>query len=138
LRYPNIHTYFEHEPELGLEDCLYEGATLSEAAFEPSIDGLAVLAVRRPTFSATQILRSEGLRELLDTIKRDDPDRMIIVDLPSITSSEDARTFNSLVDSILFVVEESATREAHFRKALAMIGKAQLLGTVLNKVGGEL
>ena len=80
-----------------------------------------------------QILRSEGLRELLDTIKKDDPNRIMIVDLPAITSAEHARVYAALADSTLLVVEDTVTRDAHLRKALAMIDRSQLLGTVLNR-----
>ena len=133
LMHPSVHQYFEYQPKLGLEDCLFEGVALSEAAFELAIDGLAVLPVRGVTHNATQILRSDSLRKLLAKIKKDDPDRLIIADLPSITSAASARTYTSLVDGMLLIVEDTATREAHLRKALAMIGKSQLLGTVLNR-----
>ncbi len=133
LKYPGIHRYFDYEPKLGLEDCLFEGTSLNDAAFEPSIAGLAVLPVKGATRNATQILRSEGLRRLLDTIKKDDPSRIMIVDLPSITSADHARAYNALVDSTLLVVEDTVTRDAHLRKALAMIDRSRLLGIVLNR-----
>ena len=134
LMHPSVHQYFEYQPKLGLEDCLFEGIALSEAAFEPAIDGLAVLPVRGVTHNATQILRSGSLRKLLAKIKKDDPDRLIIADLPPITSAASALTYASLVDGTLLVVEDTVTTEAHLRKAIAMIGKSQLLGTVLNRV----
>ncbi len=133
LMHPSVHRYFEYHPKLGLEDCLFEGIALSEAVFEPAIDGLAVLPVRGVTHNATQILRSDSLRKLLAKIKKDDPDRLIIADLPSITSAASARTYTSLLDGTLLIVEDTATREAHLRKAIAMIGKSRLLGTVLNR-----
>jgi Mrp family chromosome partitioning ATPase len=133
LKYPSVHTYFDYEPTLGLEDCLFEGVALTDAAFEPSIDGLAVLPVRGLNSNAMQILRSDSLRKLLDTIKKDDPDRLIIADLPAITSADHARAYSALVDSTLLVVEDTTTREADLRKALAMIGRTQFLGTVLNR-----
>ncbi len=134
LMHPSVHKYFDYEPKFGLEDCLFEGIALSKAAFEPAIDGLAVLPVRGATHNAMQILRSDSLRTLLDKIKKDDPDRLIVVDLPSITSAESTRTYTSLVDSTLLIVEDTATRVAQLRKALAMIDKSRLLGTVLNRI----
>lgn len=133
LDHPSVHRYFEVKPKLGLEDCLFEGMALSEAAFQTGIDGLVVLPARGAKRNATQILRLDSLRKLLNTIKKDHPDRLVIVDLPPITSVARARTYTSLVDSTLLIVEDTATREAHLRKALALIGKSQLLGIVLNR-----
>jgi capsular exopolysaccharide synthesis family protein len=133
LMHPSVHRYFEFEPKLGLEDCLFDGIALSEAAFKPTIDGLAVLPVRAVTHNATQILRSDSLLKLLGKVKKDDPERLIIVDLPPITSAVSARTYTSLVDGTLLIVEDTVTKQAHLRKALAMIGKSKLLGTVLNR-----
>jgi Mrp family chromosome partitioning ATPase len=106
---------------------------LDDVAFSPAIDNLAVLPAKNVNRNAIQILRSESLRKFLDTIRRDDPDLIIIADLPSITSSDSARAYNSLLDSMLLVVEDTTTTEAHLRAALAMIGNSQLLGTVLNR-----
>jgi len=133
LNCPSVHTHFDYEPKFGLEDCLFEGTAFRNASFEPSIDGLAVLPVRGINSNAMQILRSDSLRNLLDTIKKDDPDRLIIADLPAIESAEHARAYSALVDSTLLIVEDTTTREADLKKALAMIGRSQLLGTVLNR-----
>ena len=70
-------------------------SAVAEATFSPSIDGLAVLPVKAANRNSSQILGSDGLRRLLSDIRQEDPDRLIIVDLPSITSASDARARGS-------------------------------------------
>jgi Mrp family chromosome partitioning ATPase len=133
LENPNVHSYFEHEPLYGLEDCLFENKSIDDVVFSPAIDGLAVLAVKGRNRNATQILNSEYLRKLLDAITMADPDRIVVVNLPAIDGNKGALAGESLVDSTLLVVEDVATTEAHLRAALESICNVKLLGTVLNK-----
>jgi protein-tyrosine kinase len=133
LENPNVHSYFEHEPKYGLEDCLFENKSIEDVVFSPAIDGLAVLAVKGSSRNATQILKSGSLRKLIDAIITADPDRLVVVDLPAIRGTGGALAGESLVDSTLLVVEDGETTEAHLRAALATICDVKLLGTVLNR-----
>ena len=133
LRQPNIHSLFEHEPKFGLEDCLFDGLSLGDVAFSPAISDLAVLPTKNANRNATQILRSESLRNFLNSIRRDDPNRIIVADLPRLTDSDLARAVGKLLDGMLIVAEETTTTESHLRSALSMVDESQLLGTVLNR-----
>jgi len=133
LENPSIHSCFEYESSLGLEDCLFEGIALNDAAITPSIDGLTVLFAKSVNYNAMQILRSESLRDFLTDIKKSDPDRLIIADLPAIDGADSVNAYNALMDCALLVVEDTTTKAAHLRSALAMTGKTRLLGTVLNR-----
>jgi Mrp family chromosome partitioning ATPase len=133
LEHPSIHSCFEHEPSLGLEDCLFEGIALNDAAITPAIDGLMVLLAKSVNYNAMQILRSESLRDFLADIKKSDPDLLVIADLPAIDGANSVSTYHALMDCTLLVVEDTTTKAAHLRSALAMTGKTKLLGTVLNR-----
>lgn len=134
---PDVHDYFAFEPEFGLEDVLFEGASVEKAAFKPGLGDLVILPVRGSNNSARQTLRSENLRAALTSIRTDYPDYLVVANLPAVTNTETAKLYSGLVDSILIVVEDTVTREAHYRKALAGLDKTKLVGTVLNRAKSD-
>ncbi len=130
---PDVHDHFDYEPEFGLEDLLFEGATVEKVAFKPGLDGLVVVPVRGGDNNAGQILRSDNLRSALANIKTDYPDYLMVANFPAAASAETAKLLSSLVDSILLVVEDTVTREKHLSKALGGFDRTKLVGTVLNR-----
>lgn len=131
--HPDVHLHFDYAPELGLEDVLFEGTTVEQAAFKPGLQELAVLPLRRRDHNALQILRSDNLRTVLENLKEDYPDHLIVVNFSAVPNAETARLISSLIDCTLLIVEDNVTRESHFRKALNGLDRTRLLGTVLNR-----
>ncbi|MGI9259009.1 MAG: CpsD/CapB family tyrosine-protein kinase [Gammaproteobacteria bacterium] len=135
--HPDIHGYFNYEPDFGLEDVLFDGATVEKAAFKPGLEDLVVLPVRGSKNNARQVLRSDNLRSALTSIKTDYPDYLVVANLPAISGADAATLYSSLVDCILLVAEDSVTRVAHYRKTLDALDKTKLVGTVLNRTKSE-
>ena len=133
LRRPKVHEFFDQTPSVGVEGCLFGGIRLDEALFKASIDSLLVLPARGDSQNVHQVLKSENLRALLAETRERFPEHLTVVDLPPLsTPAEDARVFESLVDSLLLVVDDQVTRETDLRSALAALDKSKLLGSVLN------
>lgn len=137
IGHPDVHSYFDYKPEFGLEDVLFEGASVEKAAFKPGLDDLVVLPVRENNNNARQVLRSDNLRATLTSIKTDYPDYLVVANLPAISSTETAKLYSSLVDCMLLVAEDCVTRDAHFSKALKGLDKTTLVGTVLNRAKSQ-
>ncbi len=136
--HPDVHGYFNYEPEFGLEDVLFEGASVEKAAFKPGLDDLVVLPVRGNDNNARQILRSDNLRTALTSIRTDYPDYLVVANFPAVSNADTARLYSSLVDCMLLVAEDAVTRVTHFSKALGGLDRTTLVGTVLNRAKSSL
>jgi Mrp family chromosome partitioning ATPase len=134
LRRPSVHTTLGVVADLGVEDCLFEGVTPATALFSPSIDGLAVLPARRGSRNVDQILRSSNVAALLEALKQQRPEAIVVLDLPPIVDRGDAATFERLADALLLVVEDGATKERDYRRVMRAIDHSKHLCTVLNKI----
>jgi Mrp family chromosome partitioning ATPase len=132
LRAPAIRELFGAAAGVGVEDCVFDTSLVRTALFSPGLDRLAVLPARGGSPSASNILRSSGLRELLDVISREYPGWLLLADLPPVTNAEDARMIDALVDGVLLVIRDGVTRERDYRRVLDSIAQRKLLGTVLN------
>jgi capsular exopolysaccharide synthesis family protein len=135
LRNPSVHRFLDLEPSAGVEGCLFGGVGLEAALFTPSIDRLLVLPARGGSQNVSQVLRSSNLRELLAETKSRYPGYVVIVDLPRLVTEAEARTYESLVDALILVVEDQVTPESDLKRAMAILDRSKLIGAVLNNSG---
>lgn len=133
LRNPSVHKYFEYEPEVGLNDYLFEDVPLSSVLFHPSIDRLTVLPGRQSVDESAELLSSPKALALLKELRTRYPDRIIIVDVPPVLSVDDALTLAPNVDCMLMVAENGKTTREDLYKALDLMDGINIIGTVLNK-----
>jgi len=134
LNAPAVHKLFDVDLTAGLEDHLFKRVPVADVLFSPSIDGVAVLPARGSIRAANEAIRSRQIAALLDAVKRDHPERIFVLDLPSLNDKSDGQAFEALVDGILLVVEDDVTEERDYRRALQSFGRRKLIGTVLNRV----
>lgn len=131
---PRVHKLFDVEVTAGLEDHLFNGVSLADVLFSPSIDGVAVLPARGGVEAANKLMQSGRLATVLERIKRDHSEKILVLDLPSLGSSSDREAFEALVDGIVLVVEDDVTEVRDYRRALRSFSSEKLIGTVLNRV----
>jgi protein-tyrosine kinase len=74
------------------------------------------------------------MRSLLEELKRQVPERAIIIDSPPVLPFAETQALSSLVDSVLYVVREGATTVQELQDALEIIEGAKILGIVFNGV----
>ena len=133
MRFPSIHTYFNYEPAIGVEDYLLNNASLNDIMINPGIPRLVVLPCRRPVSNSSELLASPKMADLVEALKTRYPSRFVLFDLPPILAGDDVLAFTPHVDSVLLVVEDNATRKEDLKQALDLLHKVDVLGTVLNK-----
>lgn len=131
---PAVHELFNVDLRVGLEDHLFESVPVADVLFSPSIAGVSVLPARGNVGAANEAIRSRQLVALLDVVKRVHPEKILVVDLPSLYDESDGRAFDALVDGIVLVVEDDVTEERDYRCALQSVGRRKLIGTVLNRI----
>jgi capsular exopolysaccharide synthesis family protein len=133
LRVPKVHACLGLPGEPGLSDHLTSEVPLEEVLVDPGIERLLVLPGGRPLRSASELLGSHRMRQLLARLKRRVPAPIVIFDLPPVLVSADALAFLPLADAVIMVVEEGKTGSDDAMQAAQLLQSTNLIGTVLNK-----
>ena len=135
MRRPRLNDFFGlPSSDRGLSEVLEGGRKAWEAMRSGRVDNLWVMPSGHVSDQPTELLQSEGMRELLAN-QREVVD-FIIIDCPPVLAVADALVVAPLADAILYVANEQSTpRGAVFaaRAQLDQVG-ARMLGAVLNNV----
>ena len=71
--------------------------------------------------------------ELLHTLEREVPRRILVFDMPPLLASDDVLAFAPQIDSMLLVVSEGVTGRTLLRGAQEVLAEMNLIGVVLNR-----
>lgn len=137
LHNPSIARYFNHQPRYGLMDLLQGGIEFSDVLFNPGVDNLVILPSVEPAEYSTEVLSSQKMERLIQEIKQRYSSRIVIFDLPSISTTNDTEVISPLIESMLFVVEEHKTNKKDIKLAMGRLKKTTVLGAVINKCQGK-
>jgi protein-tyrosine kinase len=132
LERPRIAKSLGLERTTGLSDYLRGKAECKDVIYNTDVERLFVV----PNFdqvSVSESLVTPRLLQLLDHIKRLDPNLLVIFDLPPILSSDSVIAMAPHVDSLLLVISEGSTPRGLLKRASLMIEDIPRAGTVLNR-----
>lgn len=124
---------------LGLED----GPGLIDAIADPSVDPnayvigtdldrLSVLPAGRSVSDATELLASARTREVLASLTRGRPDRIVIFDSPPALMASPASVLAELVGQVMMVVRADETSESDLREAIGLLSGCDSVSLLLN------
>jgi protein-tyrosine kinase len=134
LRRPSVSKYFEHEPEFGLNDYLFNDVPLSKIFIHPDMGRLTLLPGREPISESAELLGSKKIIDMLADIRSRYTDRIVVVDIAPVLSVDDALALAPHVDCMLMVAEAGETKREDLGRALELLDNIPIVGTVLNKV----
>lgn len=122
------------ETRAGLIDYLRgETDDLAGLLVQPEgIDNLQILPTGHPHKNANELLASHRMRDLIEELAYQNPERTIIIDTPPLLMTSEASVLAQQVGQIVLVVRADRTPQHHIQQAVAMIPKERLTGTVLN------
>lgn len=124
---------------LGFKDCpsvldYYEGArAVDEITVQPDLPNLLVMPNERVTRRGAEYLTSEATDHLIDTAINDYGARIVVFDMSPILGCDDTIAFLPKVDCVLLVAASGQTSVKDLKEAKRVLGKTNILGTVLNK-----
>jgi exopolysaccharide/PEP-CTERM locus tyrosine autokinase len=131
---PDVTARLGVQAEKGLIDVLLEdGLTLPDVLIRTDIPKLTLLPAGRKHVHSTEILASEGMRQLTLELSTRYADRIVIFDSPPMCLTSEARVLAGLMGQIVLVVEEGKTSQHSVKQALAMLDSNEIIGIVLNK-----
>lgn len=118
----------------GLTDVMIGSTDLEEALGKSDTDGLWVLSSGPIPPNPSELLDSDAMQKILDSLKSEYD--IVVIDSCPIGTFSDPLVLASKVDGTLLVVEARSTNVESVRNAAELLSgpSTKLLGTVLNKV----
>jgi protein-tyrosine kinase len=132
LRNPSVHRCFGLRPDYGLSDVLLGRQTVEACLINPGIERLVLLPQATPVVQSSELLASPTMAALARELKERYRNRIVVYDCPALLATDEPLIAADFTDGCLLVVREGKTRRADFQRAVDLIGKERLLGTVLN------
>jgi capsular exopolysaccharide synthesis family protein len=137
LRRPRLHEFFGlSSTERGLSEVLRGDRRAWESLRSGRVEHLWIMASGKVSEQPTELLQSEGMRELLAD-QREVVD-FIVIDVPPVLAVADALVLAPMVDAVLYVANAETTPRGAVLQARAQLDQvgARILGAVLNGVEG--
>lgn len=134
LRRPRQAAAFGLDADMGLTDALATRVSADDLLQPvPSVPALRVLTSGPIPPNPSELLGSERMHQLVDSLKRD---AFVVIDSPPLLPVTDAAVLTHNSDGALLVVETGRTTYDALGKALELLGKANAtsLGVVMNRV----
>lgn len=133
LKNPGLNKLFDFEPQYGISDHIINDTSLEDILVNPGYEGLVMLPGREPLFNSSESLSSNKMINMVNEVKQRYKSRIVIFDLPSILSFDDALAFSPYVDAFLLVLEEGKTKKSDIEHSLRLLEDVEVIGTVINK-----
>jgi Mrp family chromosome partitioning ATPase len=134
LKKPMIAKMLGIEAQVGTEEILRGNARVEDCLFYPEgFNRLVVLPAMAPMAHSSEALSGPRCRELVAELRGRYPERILLFDLPPILSADDALSFVPLVECVLMVIAEGATRREDLLRAMELLRNVPVVGTVLNR-----
>lgn len=132
LRRPSLAKLFGISDSSGLVDYLRDNSPLPHLINKTAVNKLSIIPSGRPPLNPAELLSSAKMKALVEELSKRYDDRIIIFDTPPIMVAAESGVLASLVDGVILVVREGASRKKEIQKTIDTIGKNKILGMVYN------
>lgn len=134
FKHPTLAARLGLAPESGGDDALSGRMRVENCLYHPEgFERLVLLPARAALENSSEILAGPRSREVVGELRARYPERIIIFDLPPVLSADDALSFAPLIECGLVVAAEGRTRRNDLVRAVELLHKTPLVGTVLNR-----
>ena len=125
-------------PPRALSQFFTDGLAPESVLFQTGIDNLVIAGNRESVPSASELLASGRLDELLSYIRRRSKGALILIDLPPVLSTDEALVVAPRTDGLFLVVAEGGTRRDGLAKAIDLLSDFTVAGLILNRSSEQL
>jgi capsular exopolysaccharide synthesis family protein len=132
LRRPSLSKYFGLKKSKGLVDYLQKGTPVEQVIQQTSVPGLSLLSSGEPPKNPAELLDTEKMASLLQSLEEQNPDRIIIFDSPPVQVASETNILAKRVDKIILVFRWGFAKKEHAMQLVDMITKEKILGVVFN------
>jgi capsular exopolysaccharide synthesis family protein len=130
LKRPSLWRYMGSKPSTGLSDVLANRQSPEAVVRSLGHEQLAVLEAGLTPLNPTRLWKSSAMQHLLAHFEKHYD--YVIVDTPPVLTVVDTTLIADVVDGVVVVVRSGATPKSALQKALGLLPRPKLVGTVLN------
>ncbi len=131
---PHVSKLFGIDKEPGLLDALANPAVdITSLVLPTDIPGLSLLPSGVPTESATELLASDRMGDVVHQLSQINPRGIVLFDSLPILLTSESRVLTTLMGQIVLVVKAGETTQQAVTDALAAIGPDKKVWLVLNQ-----
>jgi protein-tyrosine kinase len=136
---PHISRLFGIDKEPGLLDLLRDSSLSAESLILPTnVPSLYVLPVgHRSSDTATELLSSARMQELVASISAADPQRILLFDSPPLLLTTESRALAEVAGQIAMVVRAGGTSHQAVMDGISQLGADKSVGFILNQSKGD-
>ena len=133
LRRPQVAACLGLPQRPSLSEVLTGEAAVHEAVVHVGVPGFLVLPTHRPVAGAAEIMASDKVAKIIRQLRDNDPERIIVFDLPPVTAVDDVIAVLPRVDCVLLVVGSGSSTRRELEESQRHLARSNLLGVVVNK-----
>ncbi len=131
---PSIMNVLGLPPGPGLLDLLVDDQVqMSQVLLRTNVENLTLLPSGSPRDSATELLASSAMTQLIEDMGNRYPDRIIIFDSPPLLLTTESRVLATHMGQIVMVVQAEKTLQSQVKHALSTIDACPVKLMVLNQ-----
>ncbi len=133
MRNPRVMNYLGAHPAASISRYFSESLAAADVLFETDLERLIVAGATEPVQSASELLATLRLDELLLSIRNRSADALILIDLPPIMSTDEALVVAPRVDAMFIVASEGRTRRDSLARAIDLLSDYPVAGIISNR-----
>ena len=133
MRNPSVLERGGLRPPRSLSQYFSDELAPHEVLFSTNVPNLVIGGCVEPVASASELLASPRLDELLNYIRRRSRGALIIIDLPPVLSTDEALVVAPRVDAMYLVVAEGVTRRDGLARATDLLSDFTVAGIIMNR-----
>jgi exopolysaccharide/PEP-CTERM locus tyrosine autokinase len=131
---PHISRLFNVQNEFGLLDVLRDQhMDVESVILNTDVPNLCILPAGRPSETATELLASERMVEVVARLGAADRQRIVLFDSPPLLLTTESRALASVVGQIVLVISAGVTPQKAVFDAIDLLGEGKSIGLVLNQ-----
>lgn len=118
----------------GIETCLAGETPIGEVFTRlVGYERLMFLCAGKPVLGSSELLAAAKTRAIVQELKAQYADRIVLFDLPPVLGGDDAVAFAPQVDAVLLVIAEGHTKTEDISRTFELLRDKPVVGTVLNR-----
>jgi protein-tyrosine kinase len=131
---PHVSRIFDVQSEPGLLDLLVDSSLHAESLILPTdIPGLSILPTGRQIDTATELLASKRMEQVVAQLGAGGGRRIVLFDSPPLLLSTESRAILPVVGQVVLVVRAEVTSQQAVLDALELVGDAKPVRLILNQ-----
>ena len=121
-------------PSKGLLDLLVDPKLPVESVvLATNVERLSILPAGTQQSHATELLASDSMSRLVESLASGDPGRIVLFDTPPLLAASESRVLAAHMGQVIMVIAADDTPQASVTEALASVENCPVVVTLLNK-----